>query len=136
MVDIFTQSKRSEIMSHVKNKSTKPEEQFAKLLKINKIKYDQNVNYLPGNPDFVIFYAKLAIFIHGCFWHGHPNCNRAKLPQTNKTFWKEKIFKNTKRDAKVCRLLRKQGWHIMTIWQCRLRDQNRVIKRLKIMLNK
>jgi len=134
MTDIYTKAKRSEIMSRVKSRGTEPEEKVAELLRQLKCKFRRNVKSLPGEPDFIVQPAKLAIFIHGCFWHGHTNCKRAKLPKTNKSFWKEKIDTNKKRDRKVIRELRKQRWHIMTVWQCRLRNPERVKKRLERIL--
>jgi len=131
MPDIYTKSKRSEIMSHVKNRRTAPEEKVAGLLRKLRVRYRRNVKSLPGQPDFVVSSVKTVIFVHGCFWHGHSDCKRAKLPETNKAFWKGKIAKNRSRDARTARLLRKRGWHVMTIWQCRLRNPDRVLNRLK-----
>ena len=134
MADIYTKSKRSEIMSRVKHNRTAPEEKVAKLLRELSIRYHRNVKSLPGVPDFVITSANTVIFVHGCFWHGHGSCNRGKLPKTNTRFWKEKINRNKKRDARIARLLRRQGWRVITIWQCRLRDIEKVLTRLRRML--
>jgi len=135
MPDIYTKAKRSEIMSRVKNRRTAPEEKVAGLLRKLRVRYRRNVKSLLGQPDFVVSSAKTVIFVHGCFWHGHADCKRAKLPGTNKAFWKRKITQNKKRDVRTARLLRKCGWHVMTIWQCRLRNPDRVLSRLKKMLN-
>ena len=135
MVDVYTKAKRSEIMSHVKNRRTAPEEKVVGLLRKLRVRYRRNVKSLPGQPDFVVSSAKTVIFVHGCFWHGHADCKRAKLPETNKAFWKRKIAQNKRRDARTARFLRKRGWHVMTIWQCRLRNPDHVLSRLKKMLN-
>ncbi len=135
MADIYTKAKRSEIMSCVKHTHTAPEEKVASLLKKLKIKYSRNVKSLPGQPDFVIKSSKTVIFVHGCFWHAHKNCKLARRPKTNKSFWIKKAVDNRKRDARKERLLRKQGWHIITIWQCRLRNLNQVVSRLKKIIN-
>jgi DNA mismatch endonuclease Vsr len=79
MTDIYSKGKRSEIMSHVKNRGTQPEEKFADLLRTLRVRYRRNVKSLPGEPDFVVSSVKTIIFVHGCFWHNHKNCNRAKL---------------------------------------------------------
>jgi len=134
MADIYAKAKRSEIMSCVKHTRTAPEEKVAGLLRKLKIKYRRNVKTLPGQPDFVIKSAKTVIFVHGCFWHGHPNCKLARRPKTNKRFWKQKAIDNRRRDRRKERLLRKQGWRVMTIWQCRLRYPERVIGRLQRLL--
>jgi len=135
MADIYDKAKRSEIMSCVKHARTAPEEKVAAILRKLKIRYRRNVKSLPGQPDFVIKSAETVIFVHGCFWHGHPNCKLARRPKTNKRFWKQKAIDNRKRDLRKNRLLRKKGWHVMTIWQCKLRDPDQVLSRLKKMLS-
>ena len=131
MTDVYSKSKRSEIMARVKNRKTNPEDQVARLLRRLKVRYQRNVRSLAGEPDLVIRSARTVIFVHGCFWHNHGGCKRAKLPATNRAFWKRKITGNKKRDARIARQLRKEGWHVLTIWQCALRDPERVVKRLR-----
>lgn len=135
MADIYGKVKRSEIMSRVKHSRTGPEEKVANLLKILKIRYHRNVKSLPGQPDFVMKSAKTVIFVHGCFWHAHNNCKLSRRPKTNKAFWVRKAIDNKRRDQRKNRLLRKRGWHILTIWQCRLSRPERVLKRLKRFIN-
>lgn len=134
MADIYSKVKRSEIMSHIKNRGTQPEEKVASMLRALRVRYRRNVKSLPGEPDFVVSSVKIVIFVHGCFWHNHSNCNRANLPKTNRRFWKIKIESNKRRDKRIARLLRKQGWHVITIWQCSLRDPDKVLNRMKRML--
>jgi len=95
------------------------------------VKYRRNDRTLPGQPDFSVKSAKLAIFVNGCFWHGHLKCPRAKLPGTNVSFWESKIGLNKRRDRNTAKKLRRMGWHVMTIWQCRLRRFERVKARLE-----
>jgi len=135
MADIYSKVKRSEIMSHIKNTGTQPEEKVANMLRALHARYRRNDKSLPGEPDFVLSSAKIVLFVHGCFWHNHSNCNRADLPKTNRRFWKIKIESNKRRDRGIARLLRKQGWHVITIWQCRLRKADQVLKRLKRILS-
>jgi DNA mismatch endonuclease (patch repair protein) len=135
MADIYDKVKRSEIMSCVKHTRTAPEEKVAKLLRTLGIKYSRNVKSLPGQPDFVIKSKSTVIFVHGCFWHTHPNCRLARRPKTNKKFWFKKAVDNRRRDLRKNRLLRKHGWHVITIWQCRLRIPDRVLKRLQTALS-
>lgn len=130
MTDIYSKSKRSEVMASVKSSRTGPEEKVAKILRRLKIKHRRNVKTLPGKPDFVIKSANTIIFVHGCFWHGHNNCQYARTPKSNKKFWRDKVINNKKRDARVCRQLRAAGWHIITVWQCRLKKPGQVEKRL------
>lgn len=131
MADIYSKVKRSEIMSHIKNRGTQPEEKVASMLRALRVRYRRNVKSLPGEPDFVVSSVKIVIFVHGCFWHNHSNCNRANLPKTNRRFWKIKIESNKRRDKRIARLLRKKGWHVITIWQCSLRDPDKVLNRMK-----
>jgi DNA mismatch endonuclease (patch repair protein) len=118
-------------MSRVRNRRTSQEENVAAFLRGLKVRYRRNVGSLPGSPDFVVAKIKLAIFVHGCFWHGHANCRRAVLPQTNRRFWRGKIEKNKRRDSSAIRALHRKGWRVLAIWQCGLRDFERVIRRLK-----
>jgi len=131
MTDVYTKAKRSEIMSRVKNKRTAPEDRVALILRALGIRYRRNVKTLPGKPDFVVSAKRTVIFVNGCFWHGHRNCKRSKLPGSNRDFWKEKIRSNRRRDARTARALRRQGWRVWTIWQCHLRNPEAVRQRLR-----
>lgn len=131
MADIYDKDKRSEIMSCVKHARTAPEEKVAFILRKLGIRYRRNVESLPGHPDFVIKSAKTVIFVHGCFWHDHRNCKLARRPRSNKKFWIQKAIDNKRRDQRKNRLLRKNGWHILTIWQCSLRQPEKVSRRIE-----
>ncbi|MGD0572276.1 MAG: very short patch repair endonuclease [Sedimentisphaerales bacterium] len=135
MTDVYTKAKRSEIMARIKGRKTSPENAVACMLRKLKVKFQCNVKSLPGQPDIVIPLTKTVIFVNGCFWHNHANCKRAKLPSTNRAFWKRKILGNKRRDNRINRLLRKMGWQVIRIWQCKLREPERVLKRLKNILN-
>jgi len=88
------------------------------------------VKTIPGTPDVMLLGQKKLIFVHGCFWHGHKGCSKASIPKTNKTFWQKKLEDNVKRDASVKRKLKNAGWTILIIWQCRIKDEEGLIKRL------
>jgi len=130
MTDVYSKAKRSAIMSRVRTKRTEAEEKVAGLLKELGISCRRNVKKLPGKPDFVIYPKRTVIFVNGCFWHGHPNCNRAKLPASNRSFWAKKIQNNKRRDARTRRALRQQGWHVWVIWECQLKTPTRILRRL------
>lgn len=106
-------------MSRIKGKSTSPELRLVRLLKEIGFQFQRHKKQLPGSPDVVLPSIKLAIFVNGCFWHGHKRCARAKLPATNILFWKAKILKNMRRDAVQRWELRKMGWHVLTLWTCK-----------------
>jgi DNA mismatch endonuclease, patch repair protein len=132
LVDIFSKKKRSQIMSSISGKNTKPEIVLSSILTKLHYRFRQNIKTLPGTPDIVFSRRKKVIFVHGCFWHGH-TCKRATLPQTNKVFWKKKIEGNKARDKRVRRELTKLGWKSLIVWQCQITKTNeeRLQKRLQ-----
>jgi len=129
MSDIYSKSKRSEIMSHISGKETKPEILVRRFLFANGFRFRKNVKDLPGKPDIVLPKYKIAIFIHGCFWHGH-TCKRGALPTTNIEFWKIKIDGNIERDKRDVSELEKRGWKVIVIWQCEIQSVQLRQKRL------
>ncbi len=133
MSDIFSQTKRSDIMSKISSKDTKPEILVRKFLFSKGFRYRINVKTLPGKPDIVLPKYKTIIFVNGCFWHGH-NCKKGKLPSSNTDFWKEKISNNKSRDAKNSDLLVKHGWKVIIIWQCEISNVNNRETRLEFLL--
>lgn len=122
MADIFDHKKRSEIMSKIAGKETKPEILIRKQLFAKGFRYRKNVKYLPGKPDIVLPKYKTVIFINGCFWHGH-SCKKAALPNTRTEFWSDKITKNKERDLKNYQKLHNDGWNIIIVWQCEMSNK-------------
>jgi DNA mismatch endonuclease (patch repair protein) len=116
-MDVFPEEKRREIMSRVKNKNTRQELLVRSLLHRLGYRFRLHRTDLPGTPDLVLPKHCIALFVHGCFWHGH-DCSRGKLPQTNRAFWQAKIQKNMVRDAKAYGALRRLGWQPMVVWTC------------------
>lgn len=114
MVDVFTKEKRSWIMSRIKGKWTKQEMLVHNWLKGNKIRHSMHPK-IEGNPDIILKGSKTAIFIHGCFWHKCPKCNR--YPKSNKKYWEPKLEKNKNRDRKNAARLKKSGWKVLVIWE-------------------
>jgi len=129
MSDKFSKEKRSDIMSKISGKNTKPEIIVRKYLFSKGLRFRINVKNLPGKPDIVLPKFKVVVFVHGCFWHGH-SCKRGKLPQTNKEFWENKINKNIHRDNKNISELEKNGWKVIIIWQCEI--QNKKIEKSRL----
>lgn len=123
MADIFTKQKRSQIMATVRNKNTKPEIQVRKALFKRGFRYRINDKRLSGSPDLVLPKYKTAVFVHGCYWHGHESCSKAIKPATNKDFWNTKIKKNKLRDKNAQKALVMTGWKVIVIWECQLRNQ-------------
>ena len=120
MPDIFSKEKRHDIMTNIRSNDTKCEIIARHWLFSRGLRYRKNVKSIIGKPDIAIKKYKIAIFINGCFWHGHENCKNFKIPKTNVDFWKSKIEKNIDRDQKVIRTLRDLGWQVFVIWECQL----------------
>lgn len=120
--DTLSPKERSERMSRVRSKDTKPELCVRQLLSSMGYRYRLHLRSVPGNPDIAFSRRKKAIFVHGCFWHRHKNCPNCRLPKSNLEFWKPKLEGNKKRDAKKHRELKKAGWQFLVIWECELND--------------
>lgn len=117
-------------MARIKGRDTSPEKSVHRCLRRLGIRFRGNVASLPGTPDFVIQGQKKVIFVHGCFWHGHKGCRRSERPETNRPFWDKKIDGNIARDRRNLRELKKEDWKVLVIWQCQIKDENEVMKRL------
>lgn len=135
MTDRFSPEKRSEIMSRVKNKDTKPEIAVRSILHRMGYRFRIHRSDLPGKPDIVLPKYGAVVFVNGCFWHGHKGCSRAARPSSNKSFWNKKIDRNKKRDLVVSKGLKSKGWRVLTIWQCQIRDEAALKERLRGFLN-
>lgn len=131
MPDKFTPEKRHTIMAHVKGRDTGPEKAVRSLLHRLGYRFRLHQKDLPGNPDIVLPRHHKVIFVHGCFWHGHPGCRRAGRPVTNTAFWNKKLDKNVERDARVQAELQLRGWKVLVVWQCQIRDRDRLAAMLK-----
>ena len=121
MTDVFGPAKRSEIMAKVRTKNTKPEVRLRSYLHRLGFRFRLHRKDLPGKPDIVLPKYSTVVFVHGCFWHGH-DCRKGRLPTTNVEFWETKISKNQARDAQAVGKLKKLGWNVWTVWECRLQE--------------
>jgi len=122
-MDYLDPAQRSKLMSRVKNRDTKIEIMIRSMLHRKGFRFRKNVKQLPGRPDIVLSKYGAIIFIHGCFWHGHSNCIRSKLPATRTEFWRKKISDNHKRDQDFQAQLLNAGWRIAVVWQCAYRNK-------------
>jgi DNA mismatch endonuclease (patch repair protein) len=135
MTDVFSKEKRSWIMSRVKGRDTKPEILVRSLVHRMGYRFRIHGRELPGNPDIVLPRHGKVIFVHGCFWHGHNRCPRSKRPTTNKSFWNKKLDGNIKRDRRFRRSLVHKGWRILVVWQCEMREPDRLLRKLEKFLH-
>lgn len=130
MADVFSVTKRSEIMSRVKSRGNESTElRLIRLFRMYKIKGWRRRSRIFGSPDFVFPNQRLAIFVDGCFWHGCPM--HGTLPRTNRAFWQEKLRRNRMRDRLVNKTLKQRGWKTLRLWQHDLRNGDKVIRRLE-----
>ncbi len=129
-MDVFDKKKRSWIMSRIKGKDTRPEIIIRSLVHRLGYRFRKYVSDLPGHPDIVLPKHRKVIFVHGCFWHGHKQCGRSSRPSTNSSFWNEKLDANIIRDRKNIRLLKKQNWEVLVVWQCQLKDLSKLTPKL------
>lgn len=118
MADFLTPEERSERMARIKSAHTRPEVALRKTLHNLGLRYRLNSATLPGKPDLVFPRYKAVVFVHGCFWHRHQNCNIATTPKSNTSFWVDKFSKNVARDERVISLLRSLGWRVFVVWEC------------------
>lgn len=130
MADIFTTEKRSKIMSNIKGRNTGPERAVRSLLHHMGYRFCLNRKDLPGKPDIVLPRYRSVIFVHGCFWHRHKDCQFAYTPKSRIDFWQVKFESNIIRDEKAKANLEQLGWRIITVWECDLRKPERLSTQL------
>ena len=125
MSDVHDEQTRSYNMSRIRSKDTKPEMLVRKFLFRKGFRYRLHDSKLPGKPDLVFRKYKTAIFVHGCFCHGHEGCHYFVIPQARRQWWVDKINRNKELDAKNAKKLRAMGWRVFTVFECKLKPMNR-----------
>jgi DNA mismatch endonuclease (patch repair protein) len=134
VVDILTPEKRSWNMSRIRGRDTTPEKTVRSLLRRMGYRVEVYPRSLPGKPDIVLSRRRIAVFVHGCFWHRHRGCRYAYRPKSNRAFWKRKFEANVKRDREVGRALRKLGWRILIVWECQIEKPDKLTRKLQYLL--
>ncbi len=124
-MDVFTPEKRSAVMRAVKGADTGPEMLVRRLVHAMGYRYGLHCRDLPGSPDLVFRRFRKVIFIHGCFWHQH-RCPAGRVPSSRRQYWGPKLEANVRRDRRNRAALRKEGWEVLTVWECELRNLDRV----------
>lgn len=134
MTDRITKEQRSKNMSQIRSKDTSIELKVRKYLFSLGYRYRVNYKELPGKPDIVFTKKKIAIFIHGCYWHGH-NCNSryAHISKSNTNYWNTKIQRNQERDKRNIEQLEKDGWKVIVLWECEIKENFEFIIKEKIL---
>jgi DNA mismatch endonuclease (patch repair protein) len=121
MTDVVSRETRSRMMSGIRGKNTKPEHVVRKALFAAGFRFRLHRRDLPGVPDILLPGSRVAIFVHGCFWHRHRKCLYAKMPATRSDFWREKLEGNESRDRKNVEALLAFGWRVLVVWECATR---------------
>lgn len=112
-------------MSGIRSRDTKPEQLVRRFLHAQGLRYRLNVRTLSGSPDLVLSRWRTVIFVHGCFWHRHPDCGFAYNPKSRQAFWQDKFEKNVARDGAAIQALKEAGWRVIVVWECTLRTSER-----------
>lgn len=133
--DVYDAAKRSAVMARVKGRDTAPELKVRKLLTGLGARYRLHRKDLPGSPDIVLPGRKLAIFVHGCFWHGHDCARGARTPKANRDYWVGKVERNRTRDRASIQALTRGGWRVAVIWECQMKDSAALETRLRSWLD-
>ena len=120
-MDKMTPQQRHICMSHIRGKATKPESLVRHWLWGHGYRYRLNVKSVPGKPDIVLRKYRTAIFVNGCFWHGHEGCSLYSVPKSNTDFWITKVQRNQERDQQEYKALHDAGWQVVVIWECQLK---------------
>lgn len=118
-------------MRAVKSRDTKPEMLVRRTVHGMGYRYRLHRKDLPGKPDLVFPSRRKAILIHGCFWHGHDCPRGARIPKSNRSYWKRKISRNKERDAKSLTEMTRRGWSVLTVWECQMKDEDALHSRLR-----
>nr|WP_282599739.1 very short patch repair endonuclease [Novosphingobium sp. SG707] len=129
-VDRLSPSQRSENMRRIKGKDTGPEHIVRRMLHAMGYRFRLHRRNLPGSPDIVMPGRRLAIFVHGCFWHRHEGCRRTTMPSTRQEFWQSKFARTVERDAEQLAALEALGWRTAVLWECEIRHGEQLRGRL------
>ena len=129
-MDTVTRERRSEIMSRIRGRGTRPEMAVRRLVHGLGYRYRLHGKHLPGRPDLVFARRQKVIFVHGCFWHRHPGCPLARTPKSRVDFWRAKLDGNRERDLLTQRELRDLGWRLLVVWECELNNLDSVAERI------
>jgi len=129
-MDTISKQKRSELMAKVGKKNTGAEKAVRSLLHHLGFRFRLHRKDLPGTPDIVLPRHNAIVQVHGCFWHRHKGCKRSVVPKSNIEFWMAKFKRNVARDRKVTRQLTALGWNVIVVWECELKNESKLSKKL------
>ena len=125
-MDHLSTAQRSWNMSRIRDKDTRPELAVRRMLHRLGFRFRLHTRTLPGSPDIVMPRHRTVVLVHGCYWHRHPSCRFAYMPKSRVDFWNQKFAQNVRRDKRVARALRCDGWRVVTIWECQTPDPSKL----------
>lgn len=134
MPDVVDKETRSRMMAGIRGKHTQPEMAVRRFLHSKGFRYRLHRKDLPGQPDLVLPRFRLAVFVHGCFWHRHSGCFYSRLPSTRHEFWQQKLDGNARRDERQILLLFQMGWRVLVVWECGLRHSKAQLEGLELLV--
>ncbi len=136
MTDTLTMEERSRLMSRIRAKNTRPEMLVRRLVHAMGYRYRLHDRRLQGSPDLVFRARRKVIFVHGCFWHHHPDpaCKLARMPKSRQEFWRPKLEGNRDRDERTRQALDREGWRQMVVWECECGQMEQLGNRLRAFL--
>lgn len=128
-MDVWSQKKRSKVMSRILSRNTLPEQRVRRILSSMGYRYRLNVKNLPGKPDIVLRKHNAVVFVHGCFWHLHSGCRDGTVPKSRIEYWQKKLFNNKARDEQNIHSLRREGWRVLRLWECDVEKRTENVKK-------
>lgn len=133
MTDTISRERRSANMRQIRSKHMAPELAVRKMLFAHGYRYQIHVRSLPGKPDIVFGRKRKVVFVHGCFWHQHGSrtCKIARMPRSNVRYWRPKLIRNAERDSDHVKALKKEGWTVLTVWECEVQKVGSLVPKLK-----
>lgn len=134
-MDTISKKRRSEIMASIRSRNTTPELAVRKLIWGLGFRYRLHSRAVPGKPDIVLRKHKKAIFVHGCFWHQHKRCPDGRKPKSSQSYWLPKLERNVARDRAAQKELRRLGWKTLTLWECEIGKNMRLLGRISRFLS-
>jgi DNA mismatch endonuclease (patch repair protein) len=135
MPDVYDQAQRSKVMRAVRSENTKPEMIVRRMLHALGYRFRLHRRDLPGKPDIVLPRHRKIIFVHGCFWHQHPNCKDADRPQSNADYWNRKLDRNVQRDQEHMSTLQALSWKVLVVWTCETKNAAQLQQKLEAFMH-